>query len=127
MIAVVTVLVALPAGYLLRSRLAANVTFAIAYLWAFSFQNVYLTRMWVGGDEATFAKDPDTLPIEYGLVAAGIFAVGFGLVALGHRLGTRRRAPRRQFVLRAVGMRRPLTAVISSPPARRTSCASSPP
>ena len=92
MIAIITVLVALPAGYLLGSHLAANVTYAIAYLWAFSFQNLYLTRMWVGGDSSAFAKDPDTLPISYGLVAAGIFAVGFGLVALGHRLGARRAA-----------------------------------
>jgi hypothetical protein len=93
MIAAVTVLLALPLGYLLRSHLAANVGYAIAYLWAFSFQNVYLTRSWVGGDESAFPKDPDTLPIEYGAVAAGIFAVGFGLVALGHRLAARRGAP----------------------------------
>jgi len=90
MIAVITVLVALPAGYLLRSHLAANVAYAIAYLWAFTFQGLYLTRMWVGGDDSAFAKNPDTLPIEYGLVAGAIFAVGFGLVALGHRLGARR-------------------------------------
>ena len=92
MIAVITVLVALPAGYLLRSHLAANVAYAIAYLWAFTFQGLYLTRMWVGGDNSAFAKDADSLPIDYGLVAAGIFAVGFGLVALGHRLGARRAA-----------------------------------
>lgn len=36
----ITILVALPAGYLLRSHLAANVTFATAYVWAFSFQNL---------------------------------------------------------------------------------------
>lgn len=90
MIAVVTVLLALPLGYFLRSHLAANVAYAITYLWAFTFQGLYLTRMWVGGDDSAFAKNPDTLPIEYGLFAAGIFAVGFGLVALGHRLGARR-------------------------------------
>ena len=90
MIAVVTVLLAFPLGYFLRSHLAANVAYAIAYLWAFTFQGLYLTRSWVGGDDSAFAKDPDALPIEYGLVAAGIFAVGFGLVALGHRLGARR-------------------------------------
>ncbi len=92
MIAVVTVLIAFPAGYFLRSHLAANVTYAIAYLWAFTFQGLYLTRSWVGGDHSAFAKDPDQLPISYGLVAAGIFAVGFGLVAVGHRLGARRAA-----------------------------------
>lgn len=91
MIALVTLLVAFPVGFALRSHLAANVTYAIAYLWAFTFQGLYLTRAWVGGDSSAFPKDADTLPIEYGVVAAGIFAVGFGLVALGHRLGSRRR------------------------------------
>jgi len=90
MIAVVTVLLAFPLGFFLRSHLAANVAYSIAYLWAFTFQGIYLTRSWVGGDDSAFAKNPDALPIEYGLVAAAIFAVGFGLVALGHRLGARR-------------------------------------
>jgi hypothetical protein len=92
MIAVVTVLLAFPLGYLVRSHLAANVAYAIAYLWAFTFQTLYLTRMWVGGDNSAFAKDPDALPISYGLVASGIFAVGFGLVAAGHRVASRRAA-----------------------------------
>ena len=57
MIAVVTVLLAFPLGYLLRSHLAANVAYAIAYLWAFTYQTLYLTLSWVGGDESAFAKD----------------------------------------------------------------------
>jgi hypothetical protein len=91
MIAVVTVLLAFPLGYFLRSHLAANVTYAIAYLWAFTFQTLYLTLSSFGGDESAFAKDE--FPLSYGLVAAAIFAVGFGLVALGHRLGARRMEP----------------------------------
>ena len=90
MIAVVTVLLAFPLGYLLRSHLAANVAYAIAYLWAFTFQSLYLTLSWVGGDYTAFEKGPDTFPLSYGVVATGIFAVGFGLVALGHRVGARR-------------------------------------
>ena len=86
MIAIVTVLVAFPLGYLLRSHLAANVAYAIAYLWAFTFQGLYLTRMWVGGDHSAFPSAPEHLPVAYGLVAAAIFAVGFGLVALGRRV-----------------------------------------
>lgn len=92
MIAIVTVLLAFPLGYVLRSHLAANVAYAIAYLWAFTFQSLYLSRMWVGGDHTAFPKDPDTLPISYGLVASGIFAVGFGLVAVGHQVAARRAA-----------------------------------
>ena len=88
MIAVVTVLLAFPLGYLLRSHLAANVAYAIAYLWAFVYQTLYLTLSSMGGDDSAFSKDE--FPVSYGLVAAGIFAVGFGLVALGHRVGSRR-------------------------------------
>ena len=92
MIAIVTVLLSFPLGYLVRSHLAANVAYAIAYLWAFTFQTLYLTRMWVGGDVSALSKNPDTLPISYGVVASAIFAVGFGLVALGHRVAARRAA-----------------------------------
>ena len=91
MIAIVTILLAFPLGFFLRSHLSANVAYAIAYLWAFTFQGLYLTRMWVGGDDSAFPKDPDTIPVSYGLVCAAIFGVGFGLVALGHRVGSGRR------------------------------------
>jgi hypothetical protein len=94
MIAVVTILVAFPCGYFLRTHLAANVAYAVAYLWAFVFQGLYLTRGWVGGDDSAFPKDPDTLPLSYGLVSLGIFGVGLGLVALGRRVGARRRERR---------------------------------
>ena len=42
MIAVLTVLLAFPAGYFLRSGLAARTAYAVAYLWAFTFQTLYL-------------------------------------------------------------------------------------
>jgi hypothetical protein len=91
MIAIVTILLAFPLGFFVRSHHAANTAYAVAYLWAFVFQGLYLTRMWVGGDDSAFPRDPDTIPVSYGLVAGAIFAVGFGLVALGHRVGSRRR------------------------------------
>ena len=90
MIAVVTVLLAFPLGYLLRSHLAANVAYAIAYLWAFTFQSLYLTLSWVGGDDSAFPMGPDAFPLSYGLVASAIFGIGFGLVALGHWVRARR-------------------------------------
>ena len=90
MIAIVTVLLAFPLGYFLRSPLAANVAFAIAYLWAFTFQSLYLTLSWVGGDTSAFPKDG--FPLSYGLVASAIFGIGFGLVALGHWARARRTA-----------------------------------
>ena len=42
MIAIVTILLAFPLGFFLRSHLAANTAYAIAYLWAFVFQGIYL-------------------------------------------------------------------------------------
>lgn len=85
MIAVVTVLLALPAGYFMRSWFAANTTYAVAYLWAFVFQTLYLSL-----DGSAFG--PDEFPMSYGLVTGGIFAVGFGLVAVGHVVRRRRDA-----------------------------------
>jgi len=93
MIAVVTILLAFPLGFFLRSHLAANTAYAIAYLWAFVFQGIYLMlQMLDGGKDPAF--EPDEFPFAYGLVTATIFAVGFGLVALGHRVGRGRRERR---------------------------------
>ena len=87
MIAILTVVLALPLGYLARSRLVANTTYAVAYLWAFVYQTLYLQL-----DGSAFS--PQEFPLSYGLVTAGVFAVGFGLVALGHELSRRRRTRR---------------------------------
>lgn len=91
MIALVAVLLAFPFGYFIASRPAANVAYAIAYLWAFTFQTLYLLRAWVGGDHSAFPEDPEALPVSYGIVALSIFAAGFGLVSLGHLIRQRRR------------------------------------
>ncbi len=82
MIAVITLLVAFPAGYAVRSRLAANTIYATAYLWSFVFQTLYLTlNMLNHGENPAFS--PASFPWAYGLVAVLIFGAGFGLVALG--------------------------------------------
>jgi len=93
MIAVVTVLSAFALGYFMSSRLAANTTYAVAYLWAFTFQTLYLLLDSLAGGAAP-AFSAGEFPLSYGLVALGIFVVGFALVALGHRVGARRRARR---------------------------------
>jgi hypothetical protein len=95
MIAVVTVLLAFPLGYFVRSRLAANTTYAIAYLWAFVFQTMYLT-LDVINQSATPAFQPEEFPLAYGLVTLAIFGIGLGIVALGRWVRQRRvrgRAP----------------------------------
>lgn len=85
MIAIVTVLLCLPLGWFVRSRLVANTTYAVAYLWAFVFQTLYLSL-------AGSAFSAEEFPWSYGLVTAGVFAVGFGLIAGAHE-GHRRLRP----------------------------------
>jgi hypothetical protein len=95
MIAIVTILLAFPLGFFVGNRLAANTAYAIAYLWAFAFQGIYLMLdMLHGGKNPAF--EPDTFPISYGIVALTIFGVGFGLVAVGHRVGRGRRERRQE-------------------------------
>lgn len=89
MIAIITVLVAFPAGWFLSTR-TAFVVYGTAYLWGLSFQGLYLTRMWVGGDTSAFPSDPDTIPVSYGVVSVAIYAVGAGLIVLAARLRRRR-------------------------------------
>ncbi len=83
MIAVVTVVLAFPLGYFLRSQLAANTAYAIAYLWAFAFQTLYLLLDSLGGG-ANPAFEAGEFPWSYGEVTLGIFLVGFAIVSLGH-------------------------------------------
>lgn len=94
MIAVVTILSAFPLGLLLRSRLAANTTYAIAYLWAFVFQGIYLMLDSLDGGKNP-AFETSEFPLSYGAVTLAIFVVGFALVQLGHRCGRGRRERRR--------------------------------
>lgn len=93
MVALVTLLAAFPLGFLLSSRLVANTAYAIAYLWAFVFQGVYLMLDSLDGGENP-AFTPSEFPLSYGVVTLAIFAVGFGLVQLGHRVGRGRRVRR---------------------------------
>ena len=93
MIAVLTVLTAFPLGYLVRSRLAANTTYAVAYLWAFTYQTLYLTLDSIN-ESTNPAFRPEKFPLSYGLVTVSIFGAGFGLVALGRLVRDRRTARR---------------------------------
>ncbi len=80
MIAIVTVLLCAPLGWFVRSRLVANTTYAVAYLWAFTFQTLYLAL-----DGSAFSAGE--FPISYGLVALAIFGAGSGPIAAVHRAG----------------------------------------
>lgn len=91
MVAIATVLFAFPLGFFLRNRLAAYVAYLAIYAYCFTYQTLYLLRSWVGGSHQAFPADPDKLPIGYIVVTAGIYAAGFLLVTLGHRVGAKRR------------------------------------
>ncbi len=91
MIAIVTLLLAFPLGLALRSRLAAYTAYAVAYLWALVFQTLYLLLDSLGGG-ADPAFAPGEFPWSYGLVTLLVLVGGFGLVAAGHRVGSRRRS-----------------------------------
>jgi hypothetical protein len=94
MVLIVTILTAFPIGLFFRSRLAANTAYAVAYLWAFVFQGVYLMLSSVHGDSDA-AFEPGRFPLSYGLVTLTIFAAGFGLVNLGQAVRGRRQAKAR--------------------------------
>jgi len=91
MVAIVTILAAFPLGYFVRSRLAASTAYAVAYLWAFVFQTLYLV-LDVINDSGKPAFEPQEFPWAYGVVTLSIFLAGFGLVALGHYVRGRRAA-----------------------------------
>ncbi|MEU4394044.1 hypothetical protein [Kribbella sp. NPDC023855] len=91
MIAIITLLLAFPLGFLLRSRTSAILAYVAVYGYCFAFQNVYLMRDWVENRSGAFPADAATFPAEYLVVTAVIYLLGLGLVAVGHRFGTRRR------------------------------------
>src|SRR3954469_302094 len=92
MVAIVTVLFAFPLGYFLRNRTSAYLAYVAIYAYSFTFQTLYLLRDWIGDSGSAFPRDPDKLPLGYLVVTAGIYAVGFLLITLAHRLATKRRA-----------------------------------
>jgi hypothetical protein len=88
---IVTLLIAVPIGYLVRERLIAVLTFVAVHSFVFTFQCMALTREWVGGDTSAYPKNPNTVPWAYGMVNLIIYAGGVGLVLLGGHLAARRR------------------------------------
>ncbi len=96
MIAILTVLVAFPLGFFVRSRLAAYVAYGLAFAHLYTWQTATLLMEWTKGSTAAFGADAgtpgsfDTAPWGYLTFTTLIYAVGFGLVTLGHWLRTRR-------------------------------------
>jgi hypothetical protein len=91
MIAIVTVLFAFPLGFFLRNRTSAYLAYVAIFGYSFTFQTLYLLREWIGDTSQAFSPDPNKLPLSYLAVTAGIYAVGFLIITLAHRLATKRR------------------------------------
>jgi predicted Na+-dependent transporter len=92
---IVMILAPFPLGYLIRHRIVAFVAYTAVHAFVFTFQSLVLVVDWAGGSESAFGPFPDGQTSQvyaYGVVNLVIYAVGLGLVHLGHRVGSRRRA-----------------------------------
>jgi len=101
---VYTVLLAFPIGFFVRPRGIAVMSYLLAGSYLFSYQSTGLLLDWLGHNSpSAFGPFPDGFPakasssetIGYGTVNLVITLVGVGLVVLGHRIASSRRAKRR--------------------------------
>lgn len=90
MIAILTLIVALPLGLLVRNRLAGYLAYAVIFGHIYTFQTANLLIEWVDGSTNAFSSEGETW--SYLAVTTMIYAAGFGLVALGQWLRRRRSA-----------------------------------
>ena len=86
MIAVLTVLIALPLGWFVRHRLTACVAYGLAFAHVYTFQTAVLLMAWSEDPAGDGMSDS----VEYLMVTTAIYAAGFGLVTLGGWLRARR-------------------------------------
>jgi hypothetical protein len=92
MIAILTVLVALPLGLLVRNRMAAYLAYSILFAQVFTFQTATLVMEWTKGSTAAFpAEAGPSDSLGYLAFTSTVYAIGFGLITLGHWLRNRRR------------------------------------
>ncbi len=96
---ILMVLLPFPLGFLVRQRLVAMVAYMAVQAFVFTVQTTSLLLEWAGGSSRAFGgRFPQYEQSEvfaYALVNAVIYAVGIGLVYLGHRVAARRRAANR--------------------------------
>lgn len=95
--ALLVLLLPFPLGWFTRDRLTAVVTYLAAFLFVFPFQTLSLLVDWTRGSTQAFGPFPGESHVQvfsYGLVNLTLYLIGFGLLFLGHRLGSRRRARR---------------------------------
>jgi predicted Na+-dependent transporter len=94
---ILMILVPFPLGFFVRNRLVAFVAYIAIHSFVFTFQCLSLVVDWVGGSQEAFGAFPkagDSNVLAYGIINLVIYAVGFGLILLGHRVGRGRRSRR---------------------------------
>jgi hypothetical protein len=100
MILIFTLLVAFPIGLFVPNRMAANLAFGVLTVHLFVFQTAQLVMEWVRGSTTAFGDvdDPDWNWLGdtwgYYLVNLALLALGFLLVATGHKVRARRNRSR---------------------------------
>lgn len=101
-----TILIALPLGYLIKTRSTAVLAYLLAGSYLFSYQSTIVLLDWFGHESpSAFGPFPNDFPanasssetLGYGLVNLAITTVGIGLVLLGNRVAARRQ-PTRNYV-----------------------------
>ena len=92
---VLMVLLPFPLGFRVRQRLVAFVSYTAAHAFVFTIQTALLILEWAGGSSKAFGDVfPEYRMTElagYAAVNLIIYAVGLGLVVLGHRVASTRR------------------------------------
>jgi hypothetical protein len=98
---ILTILVGLPLGVLIRSQTHAVVTYVLVDSYLFTFQTAFLLMQWADGDEHAFGArggawtaERTTMVFSYLVLNGVIVAVGIALVILGHRIRARRTSAR---------------------------------
>lgn len=98
-----SVLVAFPLGFFVASRGMAVISYLLAGSYLFSFQSTSVLLSWMShSSPSAFGPFPKAFPVTYsnseffgyGAVNLVITVIGIGLVLLGHRVASRRRAKR---------------------------------
>lgn len=93
MVAIIA-LIALPLGYVCKTRSTAFLAYIAAFAHVYTFQTANLVMEWVNGSGAAFPLDTSQAllggTLSYFAVTSVIYVVGLLLVMAGHRLRVRR-------------------------------------
>ena len=93
----ITILIPLPLGLLVRNRTSAYLAYVAVHGFVFTFQTAALILEWANGSTEAFGPFPEFENENlwaYGIINLAIYAIGFGLVSLGGRIRSKRSSRR---------------------------------